>query len=376
MISYAEATTADTEAALEAHVLSELTLAGVDTAGLSDLSAERGLVALFAFTEARAEGIRATIAATVNPDAVSGTWLDIVLKGRYQEDRIPALKTKARPYVGAAAGGGTQVIKPGDLRADAGNGIFFVNTQGGTIAAGVTGQLDFECEVAGIIGDVADLAITGFQRAPAGLTISNPAGWKTAGGRDAEKDGPYRKRCYAKWLSIGAGWTRDAFDYWVPKFAPSVTRIYVDDSNPLGSGSLKVYLANSTGPATIGELATVLAGLISRAFRPLGTVLPIVVAAPLVTITVTGTVYGPSVTKASDVGGALDGFASELPLGAIGGSVDLGLLYGIIGGGAYPLFDLPGFTGVTNVDLTLPAGDTAIAPAAVVAINHAGLVFV
>jgi hypothetical protein len=376
MITYAEATTTDTEAALEAKVLQELALLGVDTAGLSELSAERGLCALFAFTEARAEGIRAIIAATVNPDDVSGLWLDIVLKGRYQEDRIPALKTKARLYVGAAAGGGTQVIKPGDLRADAGNGIFFVNTQGGTIAAGVTGQLDFECEVAGIVGDVANGAISGFQRAPAGLTISNPFGWKTAGGRDAEKDGPYRKRSYAKWLSLGTGWTRDAFDYWVPRFAPSITRIYVDDSNPVGPGSIKVYLANSTGPATGGEIATVLAGLISRGFRPLGTVLPVVLAAPLVTIVVTGTVYGPSVTKAVDVGAALDGFASELPLGGINQSVDLGLLYGIIVGGAYPAFDLPGFTGVTNVDLTLPAGDTAIGPAAVVAINHAGLVFV
>lgn len=376
MITYTEAITADSQPVLEAFILSALAAAGCDTAGLSDLSAERGLATLFASSEARFQQIRAVIAATLDPDKTSGAWLDIVLKGRYQEDRIPALKTRGRPTIIASIAGGTQGIAPGALRADAGGGIFFVNTQGTSLAAGASTQLDFECEVAGVVGDVADLAISAFQRAPAGLTISNPPGWKTRGGRDVEKDSPYRKRCYAKWLSIGAGWTRAAFDYWVPFFAPSVTRIYVDDSNPLGPSSLKVYLANSTGAATVGEIATVLAGLISRGFRPLGTVLPLVLAASVTTIVVTGTVYGPSATKAADVAAALDGFASSLPLGGINQSVDLGLLYGIIGGGAYPSFDLAGFSGVTNVDLTLPAGDTAIGPADVVTIDHSGLVYV
>jgi hypothetical protein len=376
MITYTEATNPDTQPVLEAFVLANLAAAGVDTAGLSDLSAELALAKLFAASEARAGELHATIARTVNPDDASGPWLDIVLKGRYQEDRIPALKTTGRPTIAAAPGGGTQVIAPGDLRADAGNGIFFVNTQGLTLLAGQTALLDFECEVAGIVGNVDNLAISGFQRAPAGLTISNPSGWLTTGGRDAEKDGAYRKRCYAKWLSLGAGWTRDAFDYWVPRFAPSVTRIYVDDSNPIGPGSIGVYLANAAGPATTGEIALVLAGLTSRSFRPLGTVLPIVAAAPQTTIVVTGTVYESGAGIDIQVIDALDALAAEMPLGGISGKVDLGLLYGVIEGGAYPAFDLPGFSGVTNVDLVLPAGDVSIAPNAVVSIDHTALVFV
>ncbi|MEP7123141.1 MAG: baseplate J/gp47 family protein [Byssovorax sp.] len=379
MITYVEATTADSVTVLDGFILAQLAASGVDTAGLSDLSAERGLVALFAGAEARAEQIRAIIAKTVSIDDAVGPWLDVVCKGRFQEDRFLATKTRGRLHVNVAAAGGTQVIHAGDLRADGGGGVFFTNTQGITISPGGPGVLiDFICDSAGIVGNVDPGAIASFQRAPSGMTVINLTGWITFAGTNVETDTAYRARCKSKWARLGAGWTRSALNYLIPTLSPTITRWKIRDDSPMGPGTILIIGANAAGPATGPELALLLAGLGAADVMTLGTGGLFAVPASALVVAVTGTLYGSGAnpTLLADSKAALALLASMFDIGGNGTppALDSSLLQGVIIGGAYPALGLPGFSGATALTLTTPAADVGFAVDNVLQVDSTGLV--
>lgn len=375
--TYVESTTVDSIATIEARSLTSLSAAGCDTAGLSALSAERGLVALAAASEAKAQEIRAIIARSVSIDDIDGPWLDVVCKGRYEEDRIAATKTVGRPTVTASTGGGTQVLVAGQLRADAGGGLFFTNVQGATIAAGASANIDFACDTAGSVGNVANGAIAGFQRAPAGLTIINAPGWRTFTGRDAETNSAYRARSKAKWSSLATGWTRRTFDYLIPTLATSITKWLVRDDNPNGPGTVEIIAASGSSPASSPELAALLAALGAPGVKRLGSGALTAIGATTLTITVTGTLYGDGtnanlLAKAKQ---ALDDLALVFPMGDLTGlALDTSLVAGVIYGGAYPAYGLIGFPGASGLTLTLPAADVALAVGDNISFAHSALV--
>lgn len=378
--TYAEATTTQTAAEIETAMLADLDAAGVDTAGLSDLSAERGLVALAAQARAEEQEIRSTVAQTTSIDDIDDdAWLDVVCKGRYDEERLPALKTQGRPTVTASTGGGTQVIAARELRADAGNGVFFVNTQGVTILAGASVPVDFECETAGTIGNVANGAIAGFQRAPAGLTITNEAGWATFTGTDVESNAAYKRRCKAKWGTLGAGWTKTSFDYLIPLYSPRITRWRVLDDNPYGPGTIGIVAANSAGPATVEEMAALHAGLTAPDVMTLGTGGLTVVPATEYVVTMDGIIYrdGSNLNLLSDAHAALEELRLAYPLGGdADGSLRRALLIEVLMGGAVELYGLPGFGGAKNVVLDAPAADIALGQFDVISFDTSQLTLV
>lgn len=152
----------------------------------------------------------------------------------------------------------------------------------------------FKADVAGAAGNVANGAIDRLVNAIPGITVANPAvgatgTWITTAGRDAETNATYLARLKSRWGTLGAGGVASAIAWHITDAAPTITRYYIDDANPNGPGSVDVWIANATGPATVGEVAAVDARL--QAKRPKGTGPRRTFSATQLSQAVTGVVY-------------------------------------------------------------------------------------
>jgi hypothetical protein len=77
-------------------------------------------------------------------------------------------------------------------------------------------------------------------------------------GTDPEKDAVLQARCSARWDTIGVQKTSVAYASLCQSAGvTSVTRLYVDDVNPRGPGTVDVWLASATGALGAGDLATI-----------------------------------------------------------------------------------------------------------------------
>jgi hypothetical protein len=91
-------------------------------------------------------------------------------------------------------------------------------------------------------------------------TSFNPSTeWITTSGRDEETDDELVVRCNAKWATLGYGQNDDWWRYYAlntPTYGSEVTRVRVD-TDPLGTGTVTITLAGSSGAVS----ATCLAGV-------------------------------------------------------------------------------------------------------------------
>lgn len=394
MTTYTEATTpTDADDALTS-LLAQADALGVNVAGWDPVAPQRALFTLSARAVAHESDLRVALAkagflqaaATVGDDFFDEalTW--------YGETRLPATRAvwTLRVTCAASAGPYTIGVSSGELVAVANDGTEFVNTneRATTIAAGSTVNLEFTCSTAGTVGNQSGGNITRFVVGKPGLTVTNaaPATLDTTA-RDQESTGDAITRVLGKWGTIGAGWTLQSFDYWIPSWHTSITRWKVRDDSPAGPGTIQFILADSAGPATSPEIAAVLAGATARNFKPVGSGAVSVVAASSVTITVTGTIYGDgtNATLLQDAKDALDALKRGFPIGGDeDGKIRLDLIKAVLMGGAWPstapleingkTITLEGFTGAKYLSLSSPAADTSLAYNEIPTFNYSGLV--
>jgi hypothetical protein len=201
-----------------------------------------------------------------------------------------------------------------------------------------------------------------------GLSVTNPvvAGtqtWITRRGRDAEALVSLKTRCDERWADLSFDATaerfariiRDAFE--ADDQTNPITRIYVDDTNPDGPGSVWVYMARDATPATADDVLLVDAYVTPRWGAGHGPFASF--AAAVLTITITGTIKGPSnsASALTQASAALDALA---PTYAIGGAI----VYAEQVRSAL----MAGVTGALNVTLTL-AEETTITAGSIVAFS-------
>jgi phage-related baseplate assembly protein len=248
------------------------------------------------------------------------------------------------------------------------------STNAGTLVVPAGGQLDIEvrAEVAGDAYNVAVGAITVvIAPAFAGLSVTNPAigatgTWITTAGAAEESDAALRQRCRDRWSTLGAGATADAYRYLLrttPGFEAQITRVAVL-AGP-GDGTITCWLASASGPSSAGAVAAATTRILAA--KPLTdspTILP-AVALPV-------QVAGPIQVRAADDSPANRARATDAlaalgaGLGIEGATLDLGALYAAIYAAR----------GIVDVDLTLPAGDTAVPFGSVAVLDVSGLVWV
>ena len=328
--TYAQASTLTDQPTFRAATLAQLAapaapLQPAPVAGWSESAPQRLLVEDFAADMAVESKIRAAIASTISPQqavAAGADWVRACL-GWFGEDYIPALpSTWAIPFQVAATSAPLTVDNTTVLQVQATDGQIFLCTQATAVtfnaAGSYQGTLTFVARASGTISTstASNIQNGKILTGPAGLSLI-PTPVNLTAGRDIETPQQAILRCLGKWTRLGAGWTTQAFDYLIPSFAPSVTSWYVDDSNPVGPGSVQVWLADAAAPATTAEVNAVLAGLTAPGVKPIGSG-PVSVlkanAHPL-TINITVAGDGTNANLAADITAALTTLWQAYPVG-------------------------------------------------------------
>jgi uncharacterized phage protein gp47/JayE len=146
--------------------------------------------------------------------------------------------------------------------------------------------LTFRAEAIGDEYNVANGSIMELVTTLSTVTVANPAvgtsgTWLTVPGTDEESDEALRTRCRSKWATLSTGSPKDAYIFWALA-QTGVTRASVDDANPLGPGTARVYIDAASAVAATQSYID--------ARRPIGAAVT-VAAATTTTITLSGTVY-------------------------------------------------------------------------------------
>jgi len=140
---------------------------------------------------------------------------------------------------------------------------------------GGTLELLFECQTAGTSGNIPPNVLTQLVTVYAGVTIANPPIGTTGrsiyrSARDAESNPSLLDRMASRMGASSAGgcngsiveWIHEAFRY--AGLPMGVTKWLIDDTNPDGPGTTRVYLADDAGPASAEKVAIVQAYLAIR----------------------------------------------------------------------------------------------------------------
>ncbi len=355
--------------------------------GYDDFSTPKALIHNAAEARAAFDIIRSNLAGALDPAVLvtlDPAWVDVILGGQYQETRLPALTAQGTLTVAVPLGAAAATYVAGNLLVeDLQTGAYFRNTNAAPVKinAGSSAVVSFEATVAGgaanPLGGATFALVSGPAGASIGVTVS---GWTTTrAGRDAESNGFYLQRCTSKWGALGYGGNIDAYNYWIPTSTPAITRWMVRADNPGGPGTIWVYLADSAGPASGGEIASVDAYLQPRKALGSSTLRCFAAAAHTVTITAALDQDGSNPTALAQAASALSDLRSAFPMGGV---LDLALIEALLRG--VPVFSAdvdtvtgtrklylsaPGFGGVTGVTLTSPASPVALAANEVLAIT-------
>jgi hypothetical protein len=375
MVTYAEAISVETAEQIQTRLLDDLAADGVIITGFSPTSAERGLVALDARALAYEQAIRAEVAKSVllvAPNSRDQAWVDRKVEGFFKVSRL--LETYAIhifTLTNQAATGGPYVIKPRQLRASSVGGIEFINTTGGTLEAGVgkTLPLQFEAVTPGIVGNIGpgDIFAINGGALPA-VDISNAPGSLITAARDRETNLEYVTRAYGRWGTLAAGGHPSAVEFRILSGVETITKLGVRDDNPNGPGTVDVYLANASGPATTQECT--LAAAVFGPYEPLGSrglwrYLP--ATARTLTVEATFELDGTNPDAIANAELNLLLLQAQWPMEA-GKKLDENFIRGILTGGEYETPLITGFSGVSDVDVVSTLDDIVLDVAEVLVI--------
>ncbi len=360
----------ETRAEILERFLNEAAILEIDVRGMQTERFARGYFEIESLSHEQWQLLRKTVVESGYLDSAEGSWLTLLAAGFFQVARTPASRTVGQLLFTDAQSVGPKNVAVDERVARSTGNVRFRNTTAGTIPLNSTVSLEIRAEVAGAAGNVSNNTITSLQTDIPGVTVNNPAyaagTWITTPGRDEETDSALRQRCRDKWSSLGAGGNAAGYAFWITEafevlgLTPTITRHSIDTSNPFGPGSIGVYIANASGPATGDEVDIVDAYLQER--KALGSGELRVEAAVAENVEVVAVLYQTG--NANAVADAVDA------LTALQNSFD-------VGGTLY--FDeltetLMGIDGVYDVNITSPAGNTVLDPTDVLVFSPAPVI--
>lgn len=388
MPTYAEAKTAQTQTQIRDGLLASLAADGSVVGGLPISSPDRGLVEADAAQLALEQSTRAAVAQSASiTDAVAAgdSWVDAcatwfrVSDGAGGYGRIQATAAVWTVGLAVAATAAPVTIQPGAViqiqAADGSHTVFqFSSLVAVALSSGSSykASAQFTARTKGAAGNVAASDLqngTIITAGVAGLSVdASVLPTQVTIARDRETSVALRDRCLASWGRLGAGWTRQAFDYLIPLLVPNVTQWLVRDDNPYGPGTVGVVIVGGSGDQT-----TLQAGLGASNVRPLGSGGVTVTLASDHALTVTATLGndGSNGSLHTNAAAALSLLQSVFP---IGGTLDPSLVTGLLRGDpvgtvAILLYDgtyksvtinAVGFSSVTSVTLSGAAASPVV----------------
>lgn len=259
-------------------------------------------------------------------DTSEGDWLTLYAASAYDNYRKPAAAARGMATLTAGVIG-HNISADYLVASDATGKYTFRNKTGGTLSPGGTMELEWEAEVPGAAHNRVDIGqLTKLKTSLGGVTINNPGVngvWLTRLGTDEEGDEALRVRNKTKWATRAMHAPEDAYKNWALEAAPEITRAEVDGQNPMGYGTLVIYIAGADG-ALPESLESVVVDYIYGTTdgivrRGLGA-LPLCEAATGKDIAITGTIYQSAAyahSVKSTVEANLKRFASNHPIGGV-----------------------------------------------------------
>lgn len=183
-------------------------------------------------------------------DLAVGDWLTLLSKSQFDNDRFQAVATQG--VVELSSGTENYSLGPGELLVeDSITHQTFRNIAAFTLPSHATSfSVPVEAEVAGSDGNVPTGTITVVVTTLAGVSVNNPgvAGeWITRAGANPEEDPQLKQRNRTKWATRAYATPAAGYENYAREADPAVKRVFVDDQNPMGPGSVRIYIASEDG---------------------------------------------------------------------------------------------------------------------------------
>jgi len=204
----------------------------------------------------------------------TGDWLTLLAREWYDLKRNLATFAQGSVVITVVEGAGPYTISPNQLIVfDQSTGRRFISTNAvdvdlpsGPAAVAIT----FQAESPGSAYNSPIGDSLGFTTPLPGVTATfqdlGSGTWLTQQGTDDEADETLQTRCRTKWALLGVNKPADAYTFLAlntPGFDTSVSKVYVDDSNPRGPGSIELWIASNAGPLPTADRDLVRAYIVS-----------------------------------------------------------------------------------------------------------------
>lgn len=198
------------------------------------------------------------LAAALAPDADTGRspWLDLLAISAYGNPPFDPTTTVGTFQLVDAGGAGPTTISANQLIVTTPDGLTFTNTAGGTLTLSGLVNLPFSATSPGASYNLANnyTPLSLVTTLP-GVTVSNPipsgqTSWITTQGTDPESTASLVQRCKTKWPTLSSAGPSAAYINWARTGDSSIARVVVDDQNPDGPGTVRVYCASASGAAS------------------------------------------------------------------------------------------------------------------------------
>jgi len=267
--TYEEATTAPTQEEKHDDLLADCVDQGCTVAGWSDSAPQRAMVEGNATALAFEAGMRVQLAkaSTLRGCAeLDDTWVDQGLTW-YQVARIAATQAVWEvPLLIAQASAPVTIGPTSRILLQVADGTIFECSQGSAVtlnaASNYRGRVAFTARLVGTTGNQVPGAMAQARviAGPAGLSVDSEAtAALTTAARDAETNETAIARAEGRWGTLSGVLTAGGWRYVLctPEAGgqATITRVFVDDTNPNGPGTTAIYLANAAGPASADEVA-------------------------------------------------------------------------------------------------------------------------
>ena len=370
MITLQQILAPETETSVLETLLDLLSSVGFSARSWQDGSRQLNLVTSFARMYSYVTTLAPRTAEGGFNQYAQGLWLYLLSDSHYDNQVILPVATQGTvALIASSQAAGPQSKAAGEIViADNQFGFTYRNRFAFTLTPGTIYPMEVEAEVAGSNRDVAPNTITIMKTPIAGVSVINPpiaatGTWITRNGADIESDDALRIRNRSKWGTLGVG-PGLAYQHWARMGHQSVRRVYVDDRNPRGPGTVDVYVAGDSGAlasAVVDAVDDYLHGDTDGIDR-------VATCSDLVTLSavddivnVTANVYvlaqfnnQATYTAISD---AITAYFKQLPIGGTK-TADTGL--GVVAIGSLFLAIMK-IQGVQNVSFSSPVGDRQLA---------------
>lgn len=240
-------------------VIDTLASLGFNSTSWQSGSEQRTMIEAYAVAISRYSELTDSLSRLAFNSTSTGNALTAFADSHYQNTRIPASSTIGTAILTGGAVGPPHIVAAGDLTAADANGLTFSNTTGGTVPVSGTLSLTWQATTPGIAGNIANDTLTILQTPLAGVTINNPdpssGSWITTLGTDQETDAALILRNIAKWGTLSPSDPAARYEFFIRTAVPTSPRVEIVDDNPVGPGTLQVYIAGLTGVSPAGDVA-------------------------------------------------------------------------------------------------------------------------